>query len=130
MVGTRPVTFDFIVATLTDLTATNPHQCTALPGSQTVKNVYESGQIKTLLEGASFGARLFGLKDNAPVLRDPRNPLRNADILTSNARIHTINRVLIPVAIPWLSRTVEELHFALFSLRAQGEREPHRRQRC
>ncbi|MEM7163812.1 MAG: fasciclin domain-containing protein [Planctomycetota bacterium] len=55
--------------------------------------------INTLLPGATIDPFFFKLRDNDPDLKNPRvrNPLNiNAD----NGKIHTINRVLIPIDIP------------------------------
>lgn len=70
------------------------------PSAITLKNVIESNSVETLLEGAEIKPDFLRLGDNAPALRDPTVLLNGADILTSNGRIHTINRVLIPVPIP------------------------------
>lgn len=70
------------------------------PEPLTIKDVLESDSITTLLTGATFTPDGLNLVDNAPALRDPRIRTYGANILTNNGRIHTIDRVLIPVAIP------------------------------
>jgi serralysin len=65
----------------------------------TAKDVLLSDQIETALEGASFRPEGFRLQDNAPTLRDPRLVFSGLNLLTSNGRIHVINRVLIPLDI-------------------------------
>lgn len=99
--------FAFIAAALTDLGGgelvpilTNVLLYHVSPGSKTLKDVFQQGEIDTLLEGATFEANHFTLVDNAPALKNPRILYRGANIETSNGRVHTISRVLIPVDIP------------------------------
>jgi len=99
--------FSAIATALTDLGGgelvpilTNVLLYHVAPEAKTLKNVLESDSIETLLDGATFSPNGLKLVDNAPALRDPRIRTYSSDILTSNGRIHTIDRVLIPVAIP------------------------------
>lgn len=99
--------FSTIAAALTELgdgelipVLTNVLLYHVLPSSVTLKNVIEADRLETLLDGAEISPDFLRLGDNAPALRDPYVLFNQADLLTGNGRIHTINRVLIPVAIP------------------------------
>jgi uncharacterized surface protein with fasciclin (FAS1) repeats len=99
--------FSAIATALTDLGGgelvpilTNVLLYHVAPEALTVKDLIDADSINTLLEGASFSPNGLSLVDNAPALTDPRLRTRSSNILTSNGRIHTIDRVLIPVAIP------------------------------
>ena len=54
--------------------------------------------VETLL-GATIRPFFFFLIDNEPDLRNPRVTLP-LNIVATNGRIHTINRVLLPVDLP------------------------------
>lgn len=66
----------------------------------TLKDVLEADTVSTLLDGATLTPEHFSLVDNAPALENPSFILQDSNILTGNGRVHTIDRVLIPVAIP------------------------------
>ncbi|MFN0060387.1 MAG: fasciclin domain-containing protein [Planctomycetota bacterium] len=55
-------------------------------------------EIPTLLSGATIDPFFFVLRDNEPGLSNPRVTFP-FNVLADNGRIHTINRVLIPVAL-------------------------------
>jgi serralysin len=99
-------TWNFLVGALTNLGGGDPipvltnvllyhvHAGVLRPG-----DVLASKSISTLLPGASFGVRGVELIDAAKSLRNPKLDLGAIDIKASNGRIHTITRVLIPVAL-------------------------------
>lgn len=99
--------FSVIVTALTELGGgellpilTNVLLYHVAPEPLTLKQVVESDAVTTLLDGATIAPKGTVLKDNAPALADPRVVTSASNILTSNGRVHLINRVLIPVAIP------------------------------
>ena len=99
--------FSFIATALTELGGgelvpilTDVLLYHVVPEKLTVKQVVLSEEINTLLVGGSVTPHGISLVDKAPALRNPKLILRASNLLTGNGRIHTINRVLIPVAIP------------------------------
>ena len=101
--------FDFIVAALTDLGGGDPipvltdillyHVVAGdvRPIDLIFSTIFAS-PIETLL-GETFQPFFFWLIDNEPDLRNP-NVTFPLNIMATNGRIHTINRVLIPVDLP------------------------------
>lgn len=99
--------FSVIVTALTDLgggelvpVLTNVLLYHVAPQPLTLKLVVEAEEVATLLDGATINPARTVLQDSAPALMDPQVVISASNILTSNGRIHLIDRVLIPVAIP------------------------------
>ena len=107
--------YDFIVGVLTELGGGNPIPVLTnvllyhvSGGSKSVRNVGKAEVIDTLLtEGTILPQSLqtsksfrVTLVDNDPEFKDPRIIGSVSDIKASNGKIHTIDRVLIPVDLP------------------------------
>ncbi len=70
------------------------------PGGKNQAEIKASGEVETLLEGASFEVKNKKLVDNEPDLNNPSFIKDLANIEAANGTIQGIDRVLIPIDIP------------------------------
>ena len=68
------------------------------PGAKTEADVFTTGTIGTLLDGATFSAENGALVDNEPDIADPT--IVTPDLHATNGTIQVIDRVLLPLDIP------------------------------